>query len=554
MARTGEILADILERWGVDHLYGMPGDSINEFVEELRKARNELRFYQVRHEEVGALAAGAYAKLTGKIGVCLSIAGPGAIHLLNGLYDAKADGAPVLVIAGQVHSTQIGTDAFQEINLERMFDDAAVFNKRVQSHEQLPDLLNQAIRTAYAEKGPAVLIVPDDLFAEKAEWDQPLTSDILAETTGFPDQKDMKLAAEMIDRAKKPVILAGKGALGAKEELALFAEKIGAPVAVSLPGKGAISDTHPLSLGHIGQIGTKQSYWAMQETDLLIMIGTSFPYREFLPEKADAIQIDLETKFIGKRYPVACGLNGDAKKVLESLIPSVSYKKDRKFLEDSKKRIESWRKEIEKDKELETDKLMPPQVMAEVQKVLADDAILSVDVGNVTVWAARYLDLDRQSMLLSSWLATMGCGLPGAISAKVAEPEKQVWALCGDGGFTMVMQDFVTAVRYKLPFVTVIFNNQKLGMIHYEQQQMGHIEYGTELGSIDFAAFAEACGGIGVRIESRDEMRMALKQALHADRPVILDVQIQEEPPLPGNISYDQAIHYRFSERESPFL
>ncbi|KZZ84535.1 pyruvate oxidase [Bacillus sp. SJS] len=544
MARTGEIMAEILEKWEIDHLYGMPGDSINEFVEELRKAKNELQFYQVRHEEVGALAAAAYAKLTGKIGVCLSIAGPGAIHLLNGLYDAKADGAPVLVLAGQVHSTQVGTDAFQEVNLERMFDDVAVYNKRAESHEQLPDMLNQAIRTAYAENGVAVLIVPDDLFAEKADWDQPLTSDILADTTGFPDQKDMKLAAEMIERAKRPVILAGKGALGAKEELALFAEKIGAPVAVSLPGKGAIPDLHPHCLGHLGQLGTKPSYQAMQETDLLIMIGTSYPYREFLPEKADAIQIDRETKFIGKRYPVACGLNGDSKRVLESLTAIIPYKEDRKFLEESQKRVKSWRKEIEKDKSEETDQLMPPQVMAEVQQVLDDDAILSVDVGNVTVWAARYLDLDRQKMVISSWLATMGCGLPGAIAAKIAEPDKQVWAFCGDGGFSMVMHDFVTAVRYKLPIVIVIFNNQKLGMIHYEQQEMGHIEYGTELGSIDFAKFAEACGGIGARIQNREEMRLALKQALKADKPVILDVQVEEEPPLPGNISYGQAVHY----------
>ncbi|WP_338324904.1 pyruvate oxidase [Metabacillus mangrovi] len=544
MARTGEVMADILKRWEVDHLYGMPGDSINEFVEELRKARNELRFYQVRHEEVGALAAAAYAKLTGKLGVCLSIAGPGAVHLMNGLYDAKADGAPVLVIAGQVPTSKIGTDAFQEINLERMFEDASVYCKRADSHEQLPDMLNQAIRTAYAENGPAVLIVPDNLFAEKAEWDQPLTSDILASEPGSPRQKDMEMAAEMIMRAKKPVILAGKGALGAKEELALFAEKIGAPVAVSLPGKGAIPDTHPHCLGHIGQLGTKQSYWAMQETDLLIMIGTSYPYREFLPEKADAIQIDIETKFIGKRYPVACGLNGDSKKVLEALTAALPYQEDRTFLEEAQKRMAAWRDEMENDMEAETENLMPPQVMKEIQQVLTEDAILSVDVGNITVWSARYLDLHRQKMVISSWLATMGCGLPGAIAAKIAEPDKQVWALCGDGGFTMVMHDFVTAVKYKLPIVVVVFNNQKLGMIHYEQQEMGHIEYGTGLGNIDFAMFAEACGGIGVSIHNREEMKMALNQAVKADRPVILDVHVEEEPPLPGNISYGQAVHY----------
>ncbi|MCD7034876.1 pyruvate oxidase [Metabacillus sp. GX 13764] len=542
--RAGAAAAEVLTNWGIDHIYGIPGDSINELVEDLRKHKEEIRFIQVRHEEVAALSAAAYAKLTGKIGVCLSIAGPGAVHLLNGLYDAKADGVPVLVFAGQVESSKVGTDAFQEINLENMFSDVAVFNKQATSHEQLPDLLNQAIRTAYAEKGVAVLTVPDDFFAEKGKWDAPLTSDVYAKSEPALDPEELEAVLPLIKEAEKPLILAGKGALHARKELKLFAEKIGAPVIATLPAKGVLPDEDPYCLGHVGQIGTKPAYEAMKNTDLLIMAGTSFPYREFLPEKAKAFQIDTVPVQIGKRYPVTAGINGDVKEVLEQLLTVIPVKEERKFLKQCQASMDKWRTEIQKDRDAESDRVMPPQIMAEIEKVMEKDAILSVDVGNVTVWTARYLPFTNQRMVISSWMATMGCGLPGAIAAKVAYPDKQVLSICGDGGFSMVMHDFVTAVRNGLSMTIIVLNNEALGLIKYEQGEKGHIDYATELAPMDFAKFAEACGGVGYRVNTREEFRDALEKAVHEKKPVIIDALVEEEPPLPGKITYQQAVKY----------
>ncbi|WLR50792.1 pyruvate oxidase [Bacillus tianshenii] len=542
--RTGEIVVDRLKEWGVDHVYGLPGDSINELIEDLRKAKDDINFIQVRHEEVGALAAASYGKLTGRLGVCLSIAGPGAVHLMNGLYDAKADGAPVLVLVGQVDSNLIGTDAFQEINLERMFDDVAVYKKRVVSEEQLPDLMNQAIRTAYAKKGVSVLILPDDIIAREMKVEVPLTSSVKPKINLSPAASDLEKAVEMIDAADRPVILAGKGALKAREELLELTEVTGAPVIVSLPGKGAIPDTHPSCLGHLGQIGTKPSYHAMQETDLLIMVGTSFPYREFLPKEARAVQIDLDPTQIGKRYPIDLGLVGDAKQTLHWINGRISRKRDRSFLEKYQEKMQEWNHELTIQEERQEAPLQGPQVIHQLQKTIEKDAILSVDVGNVTVWMARHFKMDHHKMVISSSMATMGCGLPGAIAAKIAEPERQVVAVCGDGGFSMVMQDFITAVKYKLPIIVVILNNEKIGMIKYEQEAMGHLEYVTELGGMNFAAFAESCGGEGYRAHNYEELVSAFQKASFTSKPVIIDVEIEEIPPLPGKIGYSQAANY----------
>jgi pyruvate oxidase len=329
--RVGKVFVDQLKEWKIGHIYGMPGDSINELMEDLRKEKDAIEFIQVRHEEVAALSAAAYAKLTGKLGVCLSIAGPGAIHLMNGLYDAKADSAPVLAIVGQVDSSQLGTDAFQEVNHERMFDDVAVFNKRVASEEQLPDLLNQAIKSAYDRKGVAVLSIPDDIFARKMKNKAAVTSSLKPNSNLFPAEKDLEEAAALIEKAKKPIVLVGKGALKAKAELDHFITRINAPAVVSLPAKGVIPDEHPHCLGQLGLIGTKPAYNAMQEADLLILIGTSFPYRDFLPDDVKSIQIDMDATHMGKRYPVQIGLVGDAKETLVWLNGKVTKKKTSPF-------------------------------------------------------------------------------------------------------------------------------------------------------------------------------------------------------------------------------
>ncbi|CDQ19909.1 pyruvate oxidase [Halobacillus karajensis] len=542
--RTGEVLTQQLINWGVDHIYGMPGDSINELIEDLRKRKEEIEFIQVRHEETGALSAAAYAKLTGKIGVTAAIAGPGAVHLLNGLYDAKADSAPVLAIVGQVHSEEVGTGAFQEINLERMFDDVAVFNRRAETEAQLPDLLNQAIKEAYTYKGVAVLIVPDDLFAAKQKEEVRLTSGKYYKAEVSPSQTQLNEARQLIENAEKPIILAGQGTRQAKNELIDFAETIKAPVILSLLAKGVIPDNHPYCLGQLGQIGTKPAYHAMKETDLLILVGTQFPYRDFLPEDVSAIQIDNKSAHLGKYYPIEVGLPGDSKETLSALTKLVQSVEKRAYLEHYQEKMNEWRIAIQEEKRSTEDPLHAPQVMYELEKHVQPGAIISGDVGNVTVWLTRFLHLVNQKFILSGWLATMGSGLPGAIAAKKAHPEKQVIGVAGDGGFSMVMHDFVTAVKYNLPIKMIVLNNSKIGMIKYEQEQMGHLNYVTNLGEVDFAKFAEACGGEGIRIESYEELESKMKQAFISDQPVLVDVVIEDQAPLPGKIEYQSAVNF----------
>ncbi|MED0798614.1 pyruvate oxidase [Bacillus inaquosorum] len=539
---AGQAMTELLEQWGVDHVYGIPGDSINEFIEELRHERNQLKFIQTRHEEVAALAAAAEAKLTGKIGVCLSIAGPGAVHLLNGLYDAKADGAPVLAIAGQVSSGEVGRDYFQEIKLEQMFEDVAVFNREVHSAESLPDLLNQAIRTAYSKKGVAVLSVSDDLFAEKIKREPVYTSPVYIEGNLEPKKEQLVTCAQYINNAKKPIILAGQGMKKAKRELLEFADKAAAPIVVTLPAKGVVPDKHPHFLGNLGQIGTKPAYEAMEECDLLIMLGTSFPYRDYLPDDTPAIQLDSDPAKIGKRYPVTAGLVCDSALGLRELTEYIERKEDRRFLDACTEHMQHWWNEIEKDETEAATPLKPQQVVARLQEAAADDAVLSVDVGTVTVWMARHFKMNaNQDFIVSSWLATMGCGLPGAIASSLAEPERQAIAVCGDGGFSMVMQDLPTAVKYKLPITVVILNNENLGMIEYEQQVKGNIDYVTKLQNVDYAAFAESCGAKGIKVTRAEELATAFHEALHADQPTVVDIMIGNEPPLPGKITYGQA-------------
>lgn len=526
---AGSHVIELLKAWEVDHIYGMPGDSINEFMEELRK-EEQIRFIQIRHEETGALAASAYSKLTGKIGVCLSIAGPGAVHLQNGMYDAKKDKTPMLAIIGQVSSDLVGTDSFQELKMESLFEEATVYNRRVQKAEQLPDMLNQAIRTAYAESGPAVLIVSDDLFGTKIKRDKALTSPAYAKPHIRAAEEDLQSALKLLQAAKKPVILAGKGAAGGTAEVLAFAEKLKAPLVASFPSKGLIPDDHPHNLGQLGQLGTDPAEQAMKDTDLLILAGTAFPYREYLPDDVPAIQIDVDPKAIGKYYPVLVGLVGELAPAAAWLTAHLDDKEDAFLLKYQEKRKE-WHDTLQSDMSKETERLQPQQVIAEVQAILERDAVVSLDVGSVTLWTARYLQLTQQQLVVSAWLGTMGCGLPGAIAGKLAYPDKQVVSLLGDGGFSMGMQDYVTAVKYDLPMILVVFNNQKIQLIEHEQEEMGNKTTETDLANIDFAAFAHACGGEGYTAKTRSELRDALAIAKVSRKPVVIDAYVEDSAP-----------------------
>lgn len=554
--KANEAVIEIMKDWKVDHVFGYPGDSVNNLVEAFRTHKKDIKFIQVRHEEVGALAAAAEAKLTGKVGVCLSIGGPGAIHLLNGMYDAKSDSAPLVVITGQISHDLLGTDNFQEVNLERVFDDVSVFNRRVTSGAQMRPLLEQAFKEAYTHKGVAVLSVPDDVFTEPVESPKLRSSTYVTQELKL-NETELNKAQKLIQKAKKPVILAGRGSFAAEKELVPFSEKIGAPIVLALRGKGVIPDKHPSNLGNLGLLGTKPAYEAMEETDLLIMIGTSYPYREFLPDDALAIQIDTNPAEIGKRYPVNIGIVGSSDDVLTWFNKELKKNKKQKFLKSNQKNMRNWWKHLDDiSKAKENKPLQGPQVIRTLQRYVEDDAIISLDVGNVTTWTMRFFQLTHQRIVNSSWLATMGCGLPGAIAAKINEPKKQVVAICGDGGFSMVMQDFLTAIKYELPITVLVFNNKEIGMIRFEQEELGNIPYGVGLENMDYAGFAEACGGEGYRVTNNTELNQALKAAKKPTKPTIIDVNIQEKAPLPGKIEWDQAKGYskymlkKFAENE----
>lgn len=543
--KAGDAMMDMLIEWGVDHIYGMPGDSINSLIESIRKRKEQLDFVQVRHEEAGALAAASYAKLTGKLGVCMGIAGPGAIHLLNGLYDAKLDKAPVLAIAGQVETDLMGSDFFQEVDLANLFKDVAVYSQTVMSAEQLPTVVNQAVRAAYDKKGVSVLIIPDDIPKMEIERGARVTSSTLVQSDQIPQQQDIQQAEKLLNKAEKPIILAGKGAKGARDSLIRLAERLNAPIVLTLPGKGIVPDDHPLSLGGLGLLGTKPATLAMEEADTLIMVGTSFPFTGFLPENAKTIHIDKDPSQIGKRYPVDVGLAGDSELTLSRLTGLIQTPNDGAFLQKYQSQMKDWWTRLEEQEADNSVPIKPQRVIGALQQVAADDAILSVDVGNVTVWMARHFKMRNQKFITSGWLATLGCGLPGAIAGRIAYPHKQVFAICGDGGFQMMMNDFVTAVKYDLPLVCIVFNNHKIAMIKFEQEVMGNAEFGTNLQNPDFARYADICGGIGYRVEHPDDILPALEKAVSQRKPCIIDVVVDaNEAPLPAKITFAQMTGY----------
>ncbi|OYD06883.1 pyruvate oxidase [Paludifilum halophilum] len=541
---AGEALMDILVDWGVEYVFGMPGDSINSLMEPLRK-HEKIQFIQVRHEEAGALAAASYAKLTGKVGVCMGIAGPGAIHLLNGLYDAKLDGAPVLAITGQVETDLMGTGFFQEVNLERLFDDVAIYNQRIMSAEQLPSVANQAFRMAVTHKQVAHLSIPDDIPRMKVKQEARITNSISVRSEILPKDEDLERALEVLSEPRKTVILAGRGTHGAREELLGFAKKLKAPIILSLPGKGAIPDDHKYCLGGLGLLGTKPAYYAMREAETLVMIGTSFPFTGFLPDEAKTVQIDTNPAQIGKRYPVDVGLAGDAGYTMRKLTERLTARDDSVFLEKYQEEMKEWLKKMKEQGLSDRTPLRPQTVPVALQKGLDDNAVISCDVGNVTVWMARNFILRNQTFIISSWLATLGCGLPGAIAGKLAYPDRQVVAVVGDGGFAMLLSDFVTAVKYDLPIVVIVLNNEKIAMIHFEQAAMGNADFGTDLTNPDFARYAQDCGGLGFRVKTRDELDRALQQAFSLKKPSIIDVLVDPgEAPMPARVTFSQAKNY----------
>jgi pyruvate dehydrogenase (quinone)/pyruvate oxidase len=553
MAETAaDVLIDTLHDWGVDVVFGLPGDGINGIMEALRKRRDAVRFVQVRHEETAALMACGYAKFTGRLGVCLATSGPGGIHLLNGLYDAKLDGVPVLAITGMAYHDLIGTHTQQDVELDKLFVDVAKYNARVMGPDHVENVVDLACRTALAYRGVAHVTVPVDVQErpvgrQRSKRNVPHhTSDVLARSARLPDERDLRRAAEVLNGGRKVVILAGAGALGAGDELERTADRLAAPIAKALLGKAAVPDTSPYTTGPVGLLGSRPSQEALEECDTLLMVGTSFPYLEFYPRpgQARAVQIEHDPMRVGLRYPVEVGLVGDSRRTLHALLPLLAEHADRGFLERAQQGMESWRALME-ERATRPDRPMKPQVVAhELGVRLRDDAIVACDSGTVTTWWARHIPARRgQLHSVSGNLATMASGVPYAMAAQLAYPARQVVAFVGDGAFSMLMADFVTCVKYRLPVKIVVVKNNTLGQIKWEQMVfLGNPEYGCELEPIDFAMVARACGGAGFTVEDPADCGRVLDEALATPGPALVEAVVDpHEPPLPGKITFDQA-------------
>lgn len=554
---ASEVLIDTIHQWGVDTIFGLPGDGINGIIEALRQRQDKVRFIHVRHEEAAAFMACGWAKFTGKLGCCLATSGPGGIHLLNGLYDAKLDGAPVLAITGLQFHDLINTHTQQDVELDKLFMDVCVYNNRVMGPDHVENVAELACRTALAYRGVSHITIPVDLqekeVSKKMRSQRNIphhVSNVCARGAQYPNPDDLRLAADVLNQGKKIVILAGAGALDATEELEIAAEKLGAVIVKALLGKACVPDDSPYTTGGIGLLGTRPSQDAMEDCDTLLMVGTSFPYIEFLPkpDQARAVQIDVDPKRIGLRYPVEVGLVGDSKETLRQLLPLVKRNASRKFLEEMQAGMRDWHK-IMVERSTRMDMPMKPQVVAhEIGKRLSNNAIVSCDSGTIATWFARQIPVKRGQMhTLSGTLATMAPGLPYTIAAQLAYPDRQCIGFVGDGGFTMLMGELATAVKYKLPIKIFIIRNNTLGQIKWEQMVfLGNPEFGCDLDpNIDFAMYARACGASGFSIKDPKQCGNIVEQALDTPGPVIVEAFVDpNEPPLPAKVKPEQALHF----------
>ncbi|HLJ68513.1 MAG TPA: thiamine pyrophosphate-dependent enzyme [Chloroflexota bacterium] len=571
MAKTvSDVLIETLAEWGVDTIFGIPGDGINGIMEALRTHQDRVRFIQVRHEEAAAFAACSYAKFTGRLGVCLATSGPGAIHLLNGLYDAKLDGAPVLALTGQQESDLLGLSYQQEVDLLSLYKDVAAFNQAVQGASDVFNLVNTACRTALSKRTVAHINLAIDYQTMEAksgfykamggpprtpnQIDQPpagfySSRNGLPKVAPIPTPELLRAAADVLNAGTKVAIVAGHGALDAGDELEQAADLLAAPIVKPLLGKGVVPDDSPFTTGGIGLLGTRPSEEALEECDTVLMVGTSFPYVAYLPKPSQArgVQIDVDETRLGLRFPIEVGLVGDAGATMRALLPLLQRKADRAFLEKAQEGMKAWNAQLDAEG-TRTDVPMKPEVVAHtLEKLVAPDAIICGDSGTNTIWIGRNFRLKRgQKFSLSGNLATMAPGLPYAVGAQVAFPDRQVIAFVGDGGFTMLMGEVLTAVKYRLPIKVIIIKNNVLGQIKWEQIVfLGNPEYGVELQSADFAAWARAAGAEGFCVERPDEIEETMRRFLAVPGPAVLEAVVDpNEPPMPPKVSAKQVKHF----------
>lgn len=555
---SADALVERLLDWGVEVIFGVAGDGINGIVEALRKRREEIRFIATRHEEAAAFAAVGYAKFSGRIGVCLATTGPGGLHLLNGIYDAKLDQQPLLVLTGMPYHDLIGTVYQQDVDTARLFQDGTVFSERIMGPKHVISMVDQAMRLAYLRPGPAHLAFPNDLQDKPADADKPSpmnskdgvhTSPIWSTLRSVPPQAEIERAAQVLNEGGKVAMLIGAGARGAQAEIEQVADLLGAPIAKALLGKDVLPDDHPHTTQTIGVFGTSATHLAMQQADTLFLIGTSFPWISYLPDprKVRGVQIDRNPERLGLRFPVEVGLAGDAGETLRALLPHLKRKEERSYLQSVQQKMAEWH-ELMNERETSTDLPMRPQVFAsEVGRQISDDAIITVDSGTNTLYAARCIPIrGTRRWSCSGLLASMGCGLPYAIGAQVAFPDRQVVTFVGDGGLSMSLGDLATCVKYKLPIKIFVLKNNVLGQIRWEQMMfLGNPEYGVELENIEFAQLAQAFGIRGFKVEDPADVAEVVAQALAVEGPVLVEAVTDPfEPLMPGQLKPEEAEKY----------
>jgi len=557
---VGEFILERLHEWGIDKIYGYPGDGINGLLGAFEKVKDAPEFIQCRHEEIAAFAATAHAKFTGEVGVCMATSGPGAIHLLNGLYDGKLDHQPVVAIVGQQHRSSLGANYQQEVDLQVLFKDvASEFVQYCMAPAQARHLIDRAMRVAMSSRSVTCVIVPEDVQESPYE-DPPRSHGSVFSSVGFnqprvvPREADLDAAAEVLNSGTKVSMLIGAGAIGAHEQVSQVADLLGCGVAKALNGKAALPDDLPFVTGSIGLLGTKPSDHMMQNCDTLLMVGTSFPYSEWLPEEGQArgVQIDIDGRLVGMRYPMDVPLVGDAKETLKALIPKLQRKEDRSWREEIEHEVERWWEILDDRSHQSADPLNPQLIFHELSSRLPDNCIVTADSGSATNWWARHLKM-RQGMkaALSGTLATMCPGVPYALAAKMAYPDRAVIACLGDGAFQMLgVNALIDIVKYKDRFtnpttIILVLNNHDLNQVTWEQRVLSgdqKLQASQVLPDFPYARYAELLGLRGIRIDSPDQVAGAWDEALSADGPVLIEALTDPEvPPLPPHIRFDQA-------------
>jgi len=536
-------LATTLEQAGIKRIWGLTGDSLNGLTDALR-SMDSIEWMHVRHEEVAAFAAGAEAAATGELTVCAGSCGPGNLHLINGLFDCHRNHVPVLAIAAQIPSSEIGLNYFQETHPQELFKECSHFIELVSNPEQMPQVLHRAMRSAILNRGVAVVVIPGDVSLLEVEDTLKPWPALHAPRT-LPAQQDLQRLSEILQDSEKVTLLCGSGCAGAHDQVVALADALGAPVVHALRGKEHVEWDNPFDVGMTGLIGFSSGYHAMLDCDTLIMLGTDFPYRQFYPTDAKIIQVDRDPQALGRRATLDLGIAADVSETIDALLPRLTRKTDRSFLETSLKHYEKARQGLDDlAQPSKANRPIHPQYVARLLSELADDdAIFTADVGSPTVWAARYVKMNGKRRLIGSFNhGSMANAMPQAIGAQAAFPARQVISMSGDGGFTMLMGDFISLAQLKLPVKLIVFNNSSLGFVAMEMKAAGYLDTGTELKNPDFAAMSNAMGILGIRVEQSEDLEPALRRALAHDGPVLVDVvTATQELVMPPSIKLEQA-------------